>query len=108
MTDTAKRLAGPTLITLAEITLYTAPTGGQAIIRQIHIVNTSAAAVTFKMSIGADAAATRLYHDLSIAAGAVFDPGPMYLVLNAGETLRAQASTTNVLTAAISGVEVTP
>ena len=106
--DTPKRLAGPTLITSAEITLYTAPTGGQAIIRSIHIVNTSGSAVTFKMSIGADAAATRLYHDRSIAAGAEFDAPISYLVLESGNTLRAQAATTNVLTATVSGVEVTP
>lgn len=106
MTDTAKRLGGPALVANSEGTLYTVPGVTTAILRNIHIVNTTATAATIKMSIGADAAGTRILGDLSIPANSVYD-WSCFLVMAAAETLRATGGTNNALTATVSGVEVT-
>lgn len=103
--DAFKRLVGPMLLTNAEQTLYTVPGATQAIIRSIHIANTSGGAATVKLSIGADAAGTRLLGDVSIAANVVYDWNGL-LVMEAAETLRGQAGTTNVLAITVSGIEV--
>lgn len=105
MADTAKRW-GPTLITSAEVTLITVGGSATVVVRNINITNTDSTARTFKMSIGADAAGTRIFDDISVAPDSTFT-WTGFLALNASDTLRAQASTTNVLTATISGVETT-
>jgi hypothetical protein len=106
MTDTAKRAAGPLLLTNAEQTLYTVPAAATFIVRHIRIANTSGTAATATLSIGADAAGTRLLSAKSIPANDVYD-WTGFLVLAAGETLRGQAGTTNVLAVTVSGIEVT-
>lgn len=105
MTDTAKRLGGPDDIPNSEVTLYTVPALTTGIVRHIGICNTTGSAATIKMSIGADAAATRILSDLSIAANSYFD-WTGFLVLAAAETLRATGGTNNALTVTVSGVEV--
>lgn len=106
MSDTAKRLVGPTLLTDSEVTLYTVPASTQAIIRSIHVANTSGSAATLKLSIGADAPDRELWADLPIAANSVYDWNG-FLVMEAAETLRGQSGTTNVLAITVNGVEVT-
>ena len=106
MTDTAKRLAGPDDIPNSATTMYTVPGSTKAIIRNIHIANTTNTAATIKMSIGADAAGTRILGDLSIPAFGTYDWSG-FMVLEAGETLRATGGTNNALTVTVSGVEVT-
>lgn len=106
MADTAKRLGGPDDIPNSEVTLYTVPGATTAIIRNIHIANTTGTAATIKMSIGADAAGTRILGDLSIPANGTYDWSG-FMVLAAAETLRATGGTNNALTATVSGVEVT-
>lgn len=100
----AKRLHGPALVTNAAVTKYTTPAGARAIVRHIHVSNTPAGIVTFTMSIGADAAGTRIFDTYSIAAGAVFDHYGYY-VLAAAEIIQALAGTTNILTLTIDGDE---
>lgn len=106
MTDTAKRLGGPEKIGTAEETLYTAGGSTVAIIRNIHICNTTAAGATIKMSIGADAAGTRIMSDVRVEAYSMYDWSG-FLVLGNSETLRAQSGTADALTVTVSGVEVT-
>lgn len=100
----AKRLNGPSNLTNASVTRYTVPAGARTIVRHIHISNTSAGAVTLTMSIGADAAGTRIFDAYSIAAGAVLDHF-CYYVLAAAEIIAAQGGTTNILTCTIDGDE---
>ena len=87
------------------MTLYTVPALTTAIIRNIHIANTTGSAATIKMSIGADAAGTRLLGDVSIPAAGTYDYDG-FMVLAAAETLRATGGTNNALTVTVSGVEV--
>lgn len=99
-----KRMSGPAQVSNAAATKYTTPTGRIAVIRNIHVYNPSASPVTFTMSIGADAAGTRIFDALSIPANSVYDSFAPF-VLAAGELVQALAGTTNVLTLTINGEE---
>jgi|SRR5882672_3998167 len=106
-----KRLVGPALIATGPTTVYTVPALTKTIIRQIHISNPSGAAVTFTLSIGADAAATRLWSAYSIpaAAAGVTDSVRdifMYEIMDAAEILTLSAGTNNILDITISGDEI--
>lgn len=100
-----KRLAGPALLTNAAATKYTVPALTKTIVRHIHVENPTGAAVTFTFSIGADAAATRIFDVYSIAAGAVLDHF-CYYVLEVAEIIQALAGTNNVMTLTIDGDEI--
>src|SRR5689334_19638463 len=107
MAQTAKRLAGPAQVSNSAATKYTVPASTVTVIRNIHVQNPSGSAVTFTLSIGSDAAGTRLYDAFSIPPTAVYDAyGPF--VLSAGEIIQAFAGTNNVLTLTISGTESSP
>jgi hypothetical protein len=100
------RFSGPALLTNAAATKYTVPASSQATLKHIHVENPTVSAVTFTMSIGADAAGTRIYDVFSISAGGVLDVFCMY-VLAAGEIVQAFASTTNVMTLTLDGTLLT-
>ncbi len=68
-----KRFSGPAQVSNAAATKYTVPATRLSVIRNIHIQNPSASPVTFTMSIGADAAATRIFDVFSIPANSVYD-----------------------------------
>jgi hypothetical protein len=103
---TAKRLYGPAAVSNAAATKYTVPALTKTVLRHIHVSNTSAGAVTFTLSIGADAAGLRLYDAYSIAAGAVLDAF-CYYVLDVAEIVQAFAGTNNILTLTMDGEEIT-
>lgn len=105
MSDIATRLAGPQACALAAATVYTVPAATTTIIRNIHAVNTGAVPATFNLSIGADAAAARLFSAHVIPAGQVLDWAG-FIVVTAAEILQAFASAVAV-TLTITGVEVT-
>lgn len=102
MARIATRLAGPALVTNAAATKITVAAAEKVIIRHVHISNPTGAAVTFTMSIGVDAAATRLFDAYSLAAGSVLDHFCYYIV-DAAEVVQAFAGTNNVLTLTIDG-----
>src|SRR6266850_4598306 len=102
MARTPKRLAGPAQVSNAAATKYTVPASTKTVVRHIHVSNTTAAAVTLTMSIGADAAGTRIFDAYTIAAGAVLDHF-CYYVLEAAEVIQALAGTNNILTLTIDG-----
>ena len=105
MARIAKRLAGPALVSNAAATKYTVPALTKTIVRHVHIQNPSGSAVTFTMSIGADAAAVRLFDAYSIAAGTVLDHF-CYYVIEVAEIIQALAGTNNILTLTIDGDEI--
>ena len=112
MPVTAKRLYGPALIATGPTTVYTVPAATKTIVRWIHVSNPSASIVTFSFSIGADAAATRLWQTYNIpaAAAGVADSVrdfPVYLPMTAAEIIQLSAGTTNILNITITGDEIT-
>jgi hypothetical protein len=106
MPRTPKRLHGPALVTNAAATKYTVPAVTKTILRHIHVQNPTASAATFTLSIGTDAAATRVFDGFSIAAGQVLDHF-CYYVLEAAEIVQALSGTANVLVLTIDGDEYT-
>lgn len=102
MARIATRFHGPAQVSNAAATKYTVPAANLAIIRHIHIQNPSGSAVTFTMSIGVDAAGTRIFDSFSIGANQVLDHFCIY-VLSATEIIQAFAGTNNILTLTIDG-----
>lgn len=87
--------------------LYTAPSTG-AVVRSIHIANTSANAVYIHLGLNAGATlavANHFISHLSIPAYGTYD-WTGFAMLDANGTIRAQAETTGALTVSISGVEL--
>lgn len=106
-----KRLYGPALIATGPTTVYTVPALTKTIIRQLHISNPSASPVNFSLSIGADAAGTRLFSSFSIPAAAAGVPNSVqdffwYMIMDAGEILQIAAGTNNILVIVIDGDEI--
>lgn len=98
----SKRFHGPAQVSNAAATKLTVPASTRDIVRHIHVQNPSGAAVTFTLSIGADAAATRLFDAFSLGAGGILDHH-CYYPLEAAEVIQALAGTNNVLVLTISG-----
>lgn len=104
MPKTLKSLFGPAALTTSAATKYTASASGPTDIRHIHFSNTSAGAVTVTLSIGADAAGTRILDAYPMAASSVLD---LYnVVVPASTVVQALASTTAV-TLTMDGYEYT-
>lgn len=99
-----KRMHGPAQVSNAAADKYTVAANRRGCIRHIHVQNPSGAPVTFTMSVGADAAGTRLFDAYSIAAGAVLDHYCKY-DLEAAEKIQAFAGTNNILVLTIDGDE---
>lgn len=111
MAVTKKRLMGPAAVATGPATIYTVPAGTKTIVRKIHVQNPSGSIVIFTLSIGADAADTRIISGYSVpaaAAGAahVIDWWGPY-TLDAAEVIQASAGTNNILTITIDGEEIT-
>lgn len=104
MARTPTRLAGPAQVSNSAATKYTAPALTTAVVKNIHISNPSGSAATFTLSIGNDAAGTRLFDAYSIPANSIVNHH-CYHVLDAAEVIQALSGTNNVLTLTISGDE---
>lgn len=103
-TKTQKRLAGPALITNSAATKYTTPASTITVVRHVHISNPTGSAATITLSIGSDAAGTRLFDAFSIPANTVYEHY-CYHVLAAAEIIQGLSGTNNVMTLTISGDE---
>jgi hypothetical protein len=101
MARTPTRLAGPALVSNSAATKYTAPAGG-ALVRSIHVSNPSGSAVDFTLSIGADAAGTRLFDGYAIGADSA-ETFWCYHALTNAEIVQALAGTNNVITLTLGG-----
>jgi hypothetical protein len=107
MTDTAKRLIGPTqLTTTAATTLYTVPGATTTIIRHVLFTNDSTGNEEVTLSFGIDGSTTRLFSDLTVFAKSVVD-WTGFQVLNAAEVIQASCSANSAVNITVSGVEVT-
>lgn len=112
MPRTPKRLAGPAQVATGPATVYTVPAGTKTIVRHIHVQNPSASAVTLTLSVGADAAGTRMIAAYSIPGAGAGIVNSMqdyywYLVLEATEIIQLSAGTNNILVITIDGDECT-
>lgn len=106
MARTWKRLAGPLLITNAVVTRYTVPASTKTIIRNIHVASNVGTSTDLTLSIGADAAGTRILDAIAVPGDGVLDLYGPY-VMDAAEVMQSNASVTNQMTLTVSGEEIT-
>ncbi len=112
MARTPKRLYGPAVIATGPTTVYTTPALTKTLVRWIHFSNPSASPVTVTLSVGADAAGTRLWSTYSIPAAAAGVSDSVreiypYLVVDAAEIVTLSAGTNNIVVIVIGGDEIT-
>jgi len=112
MASTPKRLSGPAQLSTAATTIYTVPAATKTVVRYIHVQNPSGSPVNFTMSIGTDAAGTRIYDAYSIPGAAPGVTGSVldlwcYHVLEAAEVLQAFCGTSSTLVITVDGDEKT-
>jgi hypothetical protein len=106
MADVAKKMYSAQPGT-TDTLLYTAPATG-AVVRSIHVTNTTATAATITLGLNTGAAIAAAEHflsALSIPPNATYDWSG-FQVLDASETIRALQGTASALTVVISGVEL--
>jgi len=106
-----KRLYGPAQVATGPTTVYTVPALTKTVLRHIHVSNPSASPVTLTVSVGADAAATRILGAYSIPAAAAGVTGSVidlfyYLVMDVAEILTLSAGTNNILVIVVNGDEI--
>lgn len=112
MPRTPKRVYGPAQVATGPATVYTVPALTKAVLRYLHVQNPSALAVLLSVSIGADAAGTRIYDTYSIpakAAGVTDSVRQIWLniPMEAAEILQLSAGTNNILTVSLTADEYT-
>jgi hypothetical protein len=101
---TPQRLAGPQQLTSAAATIYTCPADTITVIKRIRLSNPSGNERTFTISIGADAAGTRIYSGVSIPAGSGKDIwGPF--TLEEADILQAFADANSAVVIEVDGTE---
>lgn len=106
MADVAARLSGPSVLGTSAVTIYTSAASTTTIVRHIIAVNTSTVGAQFTMSIGADAAGTRIVPTITLAPKATVEMKG-FIVLAAAETLQAYSDTASAITLTVNGVKVT-
>ncbi len=104
MGDVCKRLVGPKQLANSATTEYTAPGGTTTTVRLIHFSNPGSTDRTVTVSIGADAAGTRIFDAFNIPAGTVFGY-PCHITLAAAEILQMSANAATAVVVCIDGVE---
>lgn len=108
MAETLKRMyfGQPTT---SNATLYTAPsgTGATAVIRSIHVANTSGSSATVSLGLNGTAAtaANQFVGAFSVPANGLFVEN-INIVLDDGDTIEGLQGTNGALTVIISGVEL--
>jgi len=107
MTDTPKRVYGPAQLASSAATLYTVPASTTAILRYMRLTNTSGSDRTVTVSVGADAAGTRIFSAMTIPASGGSVDWSGFIPLTAGEVIQGYASGASAITAVLAAVEVT-
>jgi hypothetical protein len=98
------RIFGPAQLTNAAATKYTVLTGMALDITWIHVQNPAGSTATkWTLSVGADAAGTRVWDGEALAAAASRDYYPNPLTLAAGEIIQAFADVTASIVMVIDG-----
>jgi hypothetical protein len=95
-----RRFAGPLRLGTSPTTLLTST--GRSLIEMIHLSNPSGSPVDFTLSIGDDAAGTRIYDGYSIPADTERKLRQLFVLEN-GETVQAFAGTDAVLDISVDG-----
>lgn len=105
-----KRLWTPLQVPAADTLIYTSPANQKGTrIHGLIVVNTSSAPVNISVTIGTMAAGNAICWNFTVPAdGLPYDllEGQKTIILNAGDTIRAQAGTASALTLHGFGIEM--
>jgi hypothetical protein len=105
MANTNKRFYGPAQLATSAATVYTCPASTIGTMKRARVSNPDSVAHTFTLSIGADAAGTRIYSQVTVQPQNGYDIwGPF--TLTAGQIIQAFADNT-ALVLVINGTEQT-
>lgn len=99
------RFHGPAQLSNAATTKHTAAASEISIVRHVHVYNPGSGTVNFTMSIGTDAAGTRVFDAYPVLEDVPLDHW-CYYPLAATETIQALGSVNNQLVLTISGDRV--
>ena len=104
MADVAKRLYGTAQPTTTAATVYDPPAAG-CVLKQVYIQNATGTSATMTISIGTDAAATRIMDAQSVPANGflIID---VWIPLVDADIIQAKQGTTGACTLTLSGVEL--
>ena len=105
MADTYKKLAqGQAATTVAVV--YTVPASTTAMVKQIHIANTSGATVTIKLWQSGTADANIILPAVTLDGGE-FGQFDGNLLMETADTLQAESDTATAVTITVYGLEMT-
>jgi hypothetical protein len=111
MARTKSAIYGPALVATGPTTLFTAGASELIEVQLISVSNPTGAAVNLTLSVGADAAGTRILGTNTVANIPANTPTPVQIVgpiyVPAGTVFTASASTNNVLNIKIDGIRHT-
>lgn len=111
MAETFTR-AGQALTSTSNTTVYTAPAtaGTKTVLLSCTIANVTASTATFTVGIYSSAGtlASRIIAGSTLPANTSIDIVQNKIILNASETLRVQAGTSNALDVTIAALDITP
>jgi hypothetical protein len=99
------RVHGPAQVSNAATTKFTNTSGESFILRHVHVYNPGTGTATFTMSIGTDAAGTRLFDAYPVLEDVPLDHW-CYYVLTGTETIQALSGTNNQLVLVLDGDRV--
>jgi hypothetical protein len=102
-----KRFYGPALLGTGAADLYTVPAGTRTVIQHIHAFNAAGSPVNFTLSIGTDAASTRLWDAYPVESKGIVRRYRK-LTLQAGEKIQGFASAGTSIVLVINGYEEGP
>ena len=107
MTDSLSRIYGPAQPGTSTGVLYTAPVNTTAVVRNIHVMNTTGVAATINLAVNGTAAtaANCFLYQYTVPANSTYDWSGVLPIAEA-ETLDALQGTSGALTVVISGVLV--
>lgn len=103
MSEIRKRLHGPSLLGTTAATKYTVPSNTKTVVRSIYVNAVSGQSDSFTLSVGTDAAGTRLFDAVAVSTYLILE---VFLALEEGEIIQAFAGEANQLSLTLNGEEI--
>ena len=104
LTGNQKRLYGPAQPGVTAATVYTVPAGKTSSLQYLHASNDTALQANLTISVGADAAATRILDAFPLPPHGLLSL-PMVITLTAAEIIQVLQGTASAITVILNGTE---
>lgn len=103
MAEITNRAYGPAHLAATATTLFSVAAGKRLTIRYIHVQNGDTVERTFTLSVGTDAAGTRIFDAVTVPARTAY-MFPVGITLEPTETLQGSASIASKIVLVVNGV----